>query len=387
MSRSIRIATLIILMGPGWPTALSAQGRWTDIVFTGGMTGELYRGGIPSVTLPVVDSVDAASAASGEFGLRGVLNSNPNGSGGFNVRFDGGVRQFDAYGFKLRDYAPRVWSGLVNADFRRTTGLGVFQLRGLARGRKVVDRTPIPLFLQPGYADYEGSVLFRTQAIGGAYWDVGVQGGRSDYHAQDIVPQLDLLDRNKLGVELGASQVRAWNGGRLTMRFYGSFTEFRYPKQGTAYAPDPFRRDQAYQAGALWAYDGRESSEELESPESPGITAEVGIQGTMNRSNAGRTEYNAVSLNASVSTPLPADMSLNVRAVLTAKDYLTETEFARLIPGEEADNASTVYVEVSRFLSNTVSAAVRAGWTRAETDIGDAYFVRYGTTVFLRYRP
>ena len=387
MSRSIRIATLIILMGPGWPAALSAQGRLTDIVFSGGMAGELYRGGIPSVTLPVVDSVDAASAASGEFGLRGTVNSNPDGSGGFNVRFDGGVRQFDAFGFKLRDYAPRVWSGSLDAAFRRATGLGVFQLRGLARGRKVVDRTPIPLFLQPGYADYEGSVLFRTREIGGVHWDVSVQGGRSDYHAQDIVPQLDLLDRDKLEAELGVLQERLWNGGRLTMRFYGSFTELRYPEQGTRYAPDPFRRDQAYQAGALWAYDGWQSSEELESPGSPGITAEVGIQGTMNRSNASRTEYNAVSLSASVSTPLPADMSLNVRAVLTAKNYLTETEFARLIPGEEADNASAVYVAVSRFLSSTVSAEVRVGWTRAETDIGDAYFERYGTTVFLRYRP
>ena len=387
MSRSIRIATLIILMGPGWAEALSAQGRLTDIVFSAGMAGELYRGGIPSVTLPVIDSVDAASAASGEFGLRGALSSNPGGSGGFNVRFDGGVRQFDAFGFKLRDYAPRVLSGLVDAGFYRITGLGLFQLNGRARGRQVVDRTPIPLFLQPGYADYEGSVLFRTREIGGVHWDVGVQGGRSDYHGQDIVPQLDLLDRNNLGVELGAMQERAWNGGRLTMRFYGSFTKFRYPKQGTSYAPDPFRRDQAYEAGARWAYDGRESSEELESPGSPGITAEVGIRGTMNRSNASRTEYNAVSVSASVSTALPADMSLNARAVLTAKSYLTETEFARLIPGEEADNASTVYVEVSRFLSNTVSAAVRVGWTRAETDIGDAYFERYGTTVFLRYRP
>ena len=384
MRPSTRLATAIVLMGSGWATTLSAQARLTDIVFSGGMAMELYRGGIPSVTLPVVDSVDEASATSGELGVRGILNSNPNGSDGFNVTFDGGVRQFDAYGFKLRDYAPRVWSGVLDADFRRTTGGGVLQINGRARGRKVVDRTPIPLFLEPGYANYEGSALFQTGEIGGTYWDLGVEGGRSDYHAQEIVPQLDLLDRNKLGVELGASRGRSWNRGRLTMRFYGSFTEYRYPKQGTQYVPDPFRRDRTYQLGALWQYDGLESSDGFESS---GITAQVGIQGTRNRSNASRTEYNAVSVHSDVSAPLPWDMRLNVTALLTTKNYLTETEFARLIPGEEADNASRVYLEASRFVTDAVNAALRIGWTRAETDIGDAYFERYSATVILRYRP
>ena len=67
------------------------------------------------------------------------------------------------------------------------------------------------------------------------------------------MPQLDLLDRNKIGFELGAAQARMWNAARMTMRFYGSFTEFRYPQQGTRYEPDPFRRDQAYQLGRALA--------------------------------------------------------------------------------------------------------------------------------------
>lgn len=384
MNRSARIAAAIVLVGMGWAPALSAQARLTDMVFSGGMAGALYRGGIPSVTLPVVDSVDAASAASGEFGVRGVLDLDANSSDGFLFRFDGGVRQFDAYGFKLRDYAPRVWSGVLDAGLRKTMAAGVFQFSGRVRGRKVVDRTPIPLFLEPGYANYEGVVLFQTRQIGGVHWDVSVEGGRSDYHAQDIVPQLDLLDRDNLGVELGASRGGTRNGGRSTMRVYGSFTGSRYPEQYTSYIPDPLRRDRTYQAGALWQYDGLASSDGFASS---GITARVGIQGTVNRSNVRRTEYNAVSVNADVSTPLPADMRLNVTAVLTAKNYLTETEFARLIPGEEADNASRVYVEASRFLTDAVNAALRVGWTRAETDVGDAYFERYSGTVILRYRP
>ena len=384
MRRSTRIATVVMLMGSGWATTLSAQARLADLVFSSGMAAELYRGGIPSVTLPVVDSVDEASALSGEFTARGVLDSNPDRLDGLSVTFNAGVRQFDAYGFKLRDYAPRVWSGVLDAMFRREMALGVFQIRGRAGGRRVVDRTPIPLFLEPGYGNYEGTLLFQTRAIGGTYWDVSVEGGRSDYDARDVVPQLDLLDRNKLGVELGASQGRMWNAAALTIRFYGSFTEFRYPQQGTQYPPDPFRRDQTYQIGALWGYDGLESSDGFASS---GITTHLGIQGTFNRSNASRTEYNAVSVNAEVSTPLPADMRLNVTGVLTAKDYLTETEFARLIPGEEADNASRVYVGVSRYLTDAVTALFRVGWTRAETDIGDAYFERYSGSIILNYRP
>ena len=384
MSRSTRIATLVVLMGTGWGTTLSAQARVSELVFTGGMHVERYRGGIPSVTLAVVDSVDQAWATSAELGVRAILSSSPNGFDGLTVTLHGGVRQFDAYGFKLRDYAPRVASGVLDAVFRTTTNYGFLQFSGRAGGRDVADRTPTPLFLEPGYANYEGSALFQTREIAGTYWDVSIEGGRADYNAQDIVPQLDLLDRNKIGLEVGALQGRMWNSARMAMRFYGSFTEFRYPKQGTAYAPDPFRRDQAYQVGVLWQYDGLESSDGFESP---GVKAEVGIQGTLNRSNASRTEYNAVSVNTEVSTPLPADMRLHVTAVLTAKDYLTETEFIRLIPGEEADNASRVYVGVSRQLTDAVDGLFRIGWTRAETEIGDAYFERYSGSLFLHYRP
>ncbi len=384
MSCSARIATLVVLMGTGWGATLSAQARVTDLVFTGGTHVERYGGGIPSVTLAVVDSVDQAWATSAELGVRAVLNSNANGFDGLTVTLDGGVRQFDAYGFKLRDYAPRVSSGVLDAVFRTTTNHGVLQFNGRAGGRDVADRTPTPLFLEPGYTNYEGAALFQTREIGGTYWDVSVEGGRADYNAQEIVPQLDLLDRNRIGFELGAAQARMWNAARLTMRFYGSFTEFRYPKQGTRYEPDPFRRDQAYQLGALWRYDGLESSDGFESP---GVTAEVGIRGTINRSNASRTEYNAVSVNTVVSIPLPADMRAHVTAVLTAKDYLTETEFIRLIPGEEADNASRVYVGVSRQLTDAVDGRFRIGWTRAETEIGDAYFERYSGSLLFSYRP
>ena len=91
MSRSIHVAAVLLLMSSGWATALSAQARLTDLVFSGGLAVEQYRGGIPSVTLPVVDSVDEASAVSVEFGARAVLNTNPNGFDGLTLTVDGGV--------------------------------------------------------------------------------------------------------------------------------------------------------------------------------------------------------------------------------------------------------------------------------------------------------
>jgi hypothetical protein len=84
---------------------------------------------------------------------------------------------------------------------------------------------------------------------------------------------------------------------------------------------------------------------------------------------------------------MPRGFSLNLFADLTAKRYLTETDFAQLVPGEEADNASVVYVEASRPLFLNLDGAVRFGWTRAETDIGDSYFKRFGASFLFRYRP
>jgi hypothetical protein len=34
-----------------------------------------------------------------------------------------------------------------------------------------------------------------------------------------------------------------------------------------------------------------------------------------------------------------------------------------------------------------LDGAIRFGWTRAETDIGDSYFQRFGATFLFRYRP
>ena len=111
------------------------------------------------------------------------------------------------------------------------------------------------------------------------------------------------------------------------------------------------------------------------------ITAQLGVEGTINRSNSRRPEYDALSLRSVVSVPLPLDVGA------TQKAYVRESEFKLLVPGEEADNASVLYLDLARPLATALDGSLRLGWTRAEADVGNAYFQRFGLSMLLRYRP
>ena len=112
------------------------------------------------------------------------------------------------------------------------------------------------------------------------------------------------------------------------------------------------------------------------------------MEGTINRSNSKRPEYDALSVRGEFSSPLPMwDLGVNALAVITGKSYVHDSPFVRLVPGEEADNASIVYVDVNRPIAANLDAAFRVGWTRAETDIGDSYYSRLGATFLLYFRP
>ena len=149
-----------------------------------------------------------------------------------------------------------------------------------------------------------------------------------------------------------------------------------YPHQGSFVPEDPFRRDRRVNVGMEWTYAGAGA-----------VFAQVGLEGTLNRSNSNRPEYDALSVQGLFNAPLPWRMSLNVRAVITGKSYVQETDFARLVPGEEADNASLAYLQLTRPLASNLDGAIRFGWTRAETDIGRAYYRRFGGSVQFNYRP
>ncbi len=362
--------SLCLLGGPSLSARGSAQLIWQDLVFTGGVSAEGYRGNLPAIAVTVVDSTEEASAVVGEFGLRGSVVLLNREERTLSLRFDSGLRQFVAGGFLVRDYAPKELVGRLDLSYRENVGsLGELWFFGGLSGRKVDDRPPMPLFIQPGYGTVDGRIRLQLYPINGIFYDAQLFGEVADYGTTKLTPQLALLDRKVLGVEVGATWGTGW-----TIRAYTGFRASEYRNQGTFDPSDPLRQDKTLNLGATWTL--RSS-----------IIAQVGVEGTLNRSNSSRPEYNALSVRAVVSVPMPRDFSLNFFADLTAKRYLTETEFAQLVPGEEADNASVVYVEASRPIFLNLDGAVRFGWTRAETDIGDSYFERFGASFLFRYRP
>lgn len=358
------------VLSAGLAVPASGQVTWQDLVVTGGMSAEGYQGNLSAVTVPLVDSTDHASAAVGEFGVRGGLLLLDEQSRSLTLGFDAGLRQFAAAGFELRDYAPREWVGTLELAFsQRLQELGTFEARTRVKGRWVEDRPPMPLFIHPGYRSASTSVSFLSRPMQAVRLDATLSVEGSDYRAPTAVPQLDLLDQRSLGLEVGAE----W-GSEWTVRLFGALRGKHYPEQGTFDPEDPFRRDRAIRMGATWTLRSA-------------VVAQLGFDGTLNRSNSDRPEYDAVSVRGLLSVPLPAEFGLDLYGVLTAKSYIHPTDFARLVPGEEADNASVVYLTLTRPLAVNLDGAVRVGWTRAETDIGSAYFQRFGATVFLHYRP
>ena len=338
----------------GFPAQGLGQVAWQDLVFTGGLSTEWYRGNLPAVAVTAVDSTEEASAGVGEFGLRGGVTLLDEEERTVTIQFDSGLRQFVAAGFVVRDYAPRELVGRVDLSYRETAGsLGEIWILGGLAGRRVDDRPPMPLFMQPGYGTVDGSVQLRLYPINDVSYDAQLFGELTDYRTSGLTPQVDLLDRMVLGSEIGAT----W-GSEWTIRGHAGFRYSEYQNQGTFDPDDPLRRDKTLNLGATWTL--RSS-----------LLAQVGLEGYVNRSNSSRPEYNALRLQTVISVPMPREFSLSFSAELTGKQYLTETEDALLVPGEEADNASVVYLEASRPLFMNLDGAVRFGWTRAENYIGD----------------
>lgn len=355
-----------------FPAQGHAQVKWRDLVFTLGTSLDGYSGNFSAVTVSVVDTTREAVAVAGELGVRGTLSlySTDQGHRSLEWSFDGGLRQAAAFGFRSLDYAPRELAGSTALSWQQAVGAwGYLTMRGAYRARTVKDRPPMPLFLQPGYRNPRGSLHLDTRAFDGVSFDATLDVESADYQATEFIPQLDLLDRKSSGLELGAR----W-GGTSTMRFYMSARRTAYDKQGTFDASDPFRRDHTARVGLEWTY-------------ARDIFAQVGLEGAVNRSNSDRPEYDALSGRVLFQTPLPQDLTLNVYAVLMTKSYVRKTGFALLVPGEEADNASAAYIQLTRPVSSSLDAAVRLGWTRAETNTGNSYYQRFGGSLQFNFRP
>jgi hypothetical protein len=372
---SARLSGSVSLFVSAWlatvPVAAYGQIQLRDLVVTLGGSVEGYSGNFSAVTVPIVDSAEHATAVVGELGVRGDVYLLLSERRSLELSLDGGMRQAAAVGFELRDYAPREWVGSSALLLTQNVGSwGSLRLRMSARTRAISDRPPMPLFLQPGYSIVQGSAGIVTRSFDGVSFDALADMERANYRALLFVPQLDLLDRSSAGVEVGLG----W-GGTSRVRFYGGVRWTEYSNQGSFDPDDPFRRDRTGRVGLEWTYMG-----DL-------VQAQVGADGTLNRSNSNRPEYDALSLRTLLTASLPAEVSVTLYALLTGKSYVHETNFARLVPGEEADNASIAFLQFVRPLAANLDGAIRFGWTRAETDIGSAYYRRFGGSVFFNYRP
>ncbi|MFH1766433.1 MAG: hypothetical protein ABIF09_19825, partial [Gemmatimonadota bacterium] len=213
----------------------SAQVIWQDLVFTGGMSAEGYRGNLPAITVTAVDNTEEASAAVGEFGLRGGVVLFNREERTLSLQFDSGLRQFVAGGFMVRDYAPRELVGRVDLSYREKAGsLGELWFFGGLGGRNVNDRPPMPLFIQPGYGTLDGRIRLQLFPINGVFYDAQLFGEVADYGTTKLTRQLALLDRRRIGVELGATWGSDW-----TIRAYTGFRASEYENQGTFDPTDP----------------------------------------------------------------------------------------------------------------------------------------------------
>jgi hypothetical protein len=351
------------------------------LVVTGGLSWEDYstRGNFSVVTVPTKDSTEHATAAVGEIGARARVSPlyRPDREV-LELTLDGGLRQFAAMGFHLRDYAPREWvTRLTGSYWRAFPEVGNLTVHASYRGRSVEDRPPMPLFLQPGYGGVGASGAFQFVPIQNVAFDVQLDLERTNYSAPRLLPFLDLLDRKSQGVEVGAL---TRGEGDWSVRFYSGFRSTHYEQQVSDPTPT-FRRDRTVNVGALWNLSTLDGDAALRQ-------ASIGVEGTVNRSNSLRPQYDALSVTGDAYVELPWwSLSTGLTSLLTWKAYVHQTQFARLVPGEEADNASVVHLDLIRPLASNLNATLRFGWTRAETDIGNSYYNRVGTSLLFNFRP
>jgi hypothetical protein len=365
------LTALVGLLGMG-AGQVGAQVSWQDFVVTGGLSAEGYQGNFPTASAVVRDSTELASAAVGEVGVRGALLWRRNGLVRGTLGFDGGVRQFVARGFELRDFAPREWSGTAEATLYQPLGdVTMLSAFGRIRARDVEDRPPMPLFLQPGYLSWAAGVATDFSLPGDRRLDLRLRGEQAEFYAPALVPQVRLLDREGVAAQVGYTSPLSASS---EVRVYGGIEGSRYPEQGTFEPEDPFRRDRTLSGGLTWSHRGS-------------VLGQLGVEGRANRSNSRRPEYNSMTVQGLLSAPVPGDAILSAFAALTLKGYLHPTPFARLIPGEEANNASLAYVSMTRAVAQNLDGTVRVGWTRAETEIGENYFQRLGLSILFHYRP
>ena len=359
------------------PSALCGQSRVRDFVITAGLAGEAWWGDFSAIAVPEFDSTESVKAGVGEWSARGVFSLLSDPRHRLEATLDGGIRQSAATGFRLRNYAPREQSGRLTLTYDHVLGRGVVTAGATARSRRIVDHPPMPLYKHPGYDIYNVQAGY-AKSVRRINVDVRVAGERADYKPPPQLDHLDFLDRNSVVVEAGGRRVFYLSGDPedyedardfWTVRVFGAFGYHSYPRQGD----EVQRADRAMRLGATFEL----RTEQLE------ITTTMA--GTRSRSTSPRVEYNhgRVHLQA---TWLWDDTDLSLVGTLARKRYIQPTQDA-LVAGEEADNASVLYAEVTRSLGMRVSGAFRIGWRKVETNFSGAFYTRFGGGFSLSVRP
>lgn len=356
------------------PDRLAGQGLVQDFVISGGLAGEAWRGDFKALTVPQIDSTEHAVAWVGEWSANGIFTLMTREHSTLEATVDAGFRQFATGGYQLRNYAPREHSGLLKTQYRHDLGGG---RHGRVIGEAtasilgITDRPPMPIYLSPGYETYRLTAGYGRN-IRDLDMDLTVSGERADYNAPALLPNLDLLDRTSLIVEAGGGR-RNYRGSDSDdysgFRFFGAYRYHSYPKQGPV-----LRVDHAIGLGGSY---------ELSSER---IYFRTTFDGTRSRSRSDRVEYNAARLNMEIHWGLSETMEVSLSGKLARKRYIHPVEHA-LVPGEEADNESNVYAEISRRLGPGVDGAFRLGWQKVETNFSGAYYTRFVSGFFLRARP
>lgn len=390
MRRAVRIALLatwgVATAWAGGGRAAGAQeagGRRVevrDLVVTAGATGTRYWGDFSSVTVLQIDSTRSALAGNGEFGARGsVVASDPNRE--LRLDFDAGLAQFATGGFELRNYAPREYRGKLVLYYAQYLGDGggVLEAKAEAEARGVADRPPMPLYMQPGQRRWSGSVGYwrpvaSTDLIDHVEFAFTVEN--RDFAAPRLLPQLDLLDRSS--GELTARTSRSWlgaSGGADTLRVFGAYRYHSYPRKGLSIR----RKDRAVRLGVEWVLDRHETP--------LGFRMAVGVNGTLNRSNSRRVEYNSIHFGGLAAKRMGAKTVAILETTLSAKSYTHQGRYQYLVPGEEADNATIVHAKVRRELGLDVHGVLGVFWRDIETNISGAFYRSLGTSFTMNIRP
>ena len=368
---SVAVLGLAVLLAI--PGSLAGQSWIKDFVITGGLTGEAWWGDFSAITVPQFDSTESAIAGVGDWSARGVFGL-LNGEGRrLEATLDAGIRQSAAAGFQLRNYAPREQSGRLTLIYADRFGPGDFTAEATARSRRVVDHPPMPLYKPWGYDIYNIQAGYR-RSLRGMGVDVTLAGEQADYKPPPQLDYLDFLDRNSVIAEAGGTtvfdlaedpEVRR----ELAFRFYGAFGYHAYPRQGEGVR----REDRATRLGATF---------ELKTYR---LEVVATVSGTRSRSTSRRVEYNRGRVHLQA-VWYWEDTDLSLEGTLARKRYIHPGVDA-LVPGEEADNATVVDMELTRTLGDRVYGAFRIGWGKVETNFTGAFYTRFRSGFSLRVRP